>query len=92
MTNGEFCSNFRAFYSLTGVCPYDRHDYLVFANVLVIIALAKYTRLFGPEFSFDSCADLAREHDVVFIGALLLKMTTMCTTNSKTVKKVLFCL
>lgn len=47
----------------------------------IVIALAKYSSLFGNSYNFDTTESLIRNSDVIFIGNLLLKVAVIFLNN-----------
>ncbi|KAJ8667177.1 hypothetical protein QAD02_008839 [Eretmocerus hayati] len=87
--DGQFdCSDFKSLYSLSYHVPLHEIKSLVVFATAAVVCLAKYTSFFGENFQFSKPEDLVRNTDVVFAGALLLRLAKISRINSHCINNV----
>ena len=57
---------------------------------MTLYALAKYSKVFGKDFTFTDNKDLRKNKDVIFIGALILRFSAIVDANMKSASSQFF--
>ncbi|KAJ8679987.1 hypothetical protein QAD02_015774, partial [Eretmocerus hayati] len=73
-SDGEF-SSYKSLYSLP-IRSFDLDDYafsIGCANAIVLVALAKHSKVFKKSYDYNEMKKLRKNDEAVFVGALLLK-------------------
>ena len=67
------------------MCIYSKEDYIVFANAIVTTVMVNYTKLFGSSLCIPTIDIMVLDDNIMFIGALMLRMSKICSVNAKPV-------